>query len=59
MPEDQSKNLGQLFEELRYHEAAAGALAHRAAEQRKRYLSGAWVVIGILLCTLAMILLFP
>jgi hypothetical protein len=31
--------LVQLFEELRHHEAAAGALAQRAAERKNHYIS--------------------
>jgi hypothetical protein len=58
MPEEHSKTLAQLFEELRHEEEAAGAQAHQAAERRKHYLSGASTVAGILLFTLGMILLF-
>jgi hypothetical protein len=57
MPEEHP-GLGQLFEELRRQEAVAGAVAHRAAERKKHYLSGAWTVIGVLLLTLGMVLLF-
>ena len=56
MLEDQSKKLGQLFAEVRHHEAGAGALARRAADRRKRYLSGVWVIGGILLLTLGILL---
>jgi hypothetical protein len=48
MPEEPSKELGQLFAELRHAEAAAGAQARHAAERKKHYLSTARGIICIL-----------